>query len=152
MIMIIRWRRQQQKRISERVPGVSLSGVTIVMPPPLHFRAQVPWRMVPATFAGIKILATGATEHAATVVGLLHLSDDQVCNLEKALGRIDIVENGGTTVVQHDSDLLDQIEGILRWGAGLARHCPMESTARDLAAINKLNDVQLRAVMLRELR
>lgn len=144
---------EYDEHVDDSLRGVvTIGGVIVRLPQPIGICAEVPWGLLPATLAGMKILATGATDHAATAIGLMHLTDDQLCAFERALGRINILENGNTNIVEHDSDLLDQVEHLLRWGAGLARHCPLESAARDLAMIDRLNDVQLSRVMLAAMR
>jgi hypothetical protein len=146
------WRKRyyaQLARVKRPPEGVSLQGVTIRFPCPLSLQAQIPWSMLPATLAGMKILAAGATSHAGTVISMLHLTDLQVGELERACGRMDPLLLDSGDVIEHESEFLDEIDRLLTWGSGLAAHCPLSSVSRDLGRLPHLDDAELEQVVLR---
>jgi len=122
--------------------------VRVRIPQPISKEVCVPWKLLPATIAGMKVLA-GATPYTGTVIDFLDLSDEDVDNLEKDIGRIEVVSRDNADVIEHDSTFMSEVQKAIDGAKNLACECPYEAVARDLRGISHMTDNDLEMLLVR---
>lgn len=121
---------------------VAPNGVTAHMLPPFSkLSRHYPWKYVPASFAALRVLATG--EQCSTIemverfLGLKQRIEIPA-NPEKRKATLDTRDADQWALEETDTWCKD-VDRIVRWGVGLADVCPDPSVAKALALLPGLD-------------
>lgn len=116
------------------------SGVLARLNPPLaRLSSHCEWPSFSKSLAVLKLLVVGEDE-VIPVINALGFASHELDALDKQIGRINWHLGGNHLVLEHESDLCDDLLKLLRWSADA---CPYRSVTRDLVRLQTMTDREL---------
>lgn len=111
-----------------------------------------PWALVPVGFAMMRILVLGDNrgELITKLVARFHITDAELDAIDSEIGVV--WKHPDYREIVATNPWCQSLEQIKSWCSSLARQCPYQSTAWDLAQIRRMSDDQLEQYVMRQLR
>jgi hypothetical protein len=122
--------------------SINESGVTAQLQPPLsRLSGHYPWNYFPMSLAAMKLLVV---DDGCSDIAEVLLDNSERRQLAEKIGPVMwTVGPNGINEMVHDSDYCDDVDRLIRWGAGLAALCPNPAAARALRKIPHMRAVDL---------